>query len=124
MAVERRDPVPAGRYWIWLNPGEDAAWETWTRQNAPKVRVRLSEGSDGGTHVVFDVLEPVKWIGFGFPTIVESGTLPTTSETVQAPAPPPPLVDRIDSALTGFRNLVLVGGGIWLISKILSVRSR
>lgn len=127
MAVERRDPVPPGRYWVWLMPEDTARWTSWTRAHAGKVSTRVTEGDpDSGYHVVFDVIAPVPWVGFGFPTIVESGTLPTTSQTVQAPAPEPGFAERLERGLNeGFaqvKTVVLIGAGIWILSKVLSNR--
>lgn len=90
MAVERRDPLPAGRYSIFINADEGARFAEWRKANAATVKVvstidrRALETTlpgfatrwDGtiieslvGTSILFDVSAPTPWVGLGFPTI-------------------------------------------------------
>lgn len=113
MAIERRDPLPKGRYWIFLLEGEDPQWQAWVRAHASTVRVRVTERKerlesytpaifstrpdlsiimeDGGTWVLFDVLAPTPWVGLGFPTIVDNPEIASSSQVEQAPPPEPEL---------------------------------
>lgn len=125
MAIERRDPVPPGRYWVFLKPGEIPAWQSWSREHG--VLTRLTERmGDEGHHVVFDVVRPTPWIGFGLPTIAEPGSLPTTQQIIQAPAPEPGLAERLERGFSGAasdaKNLVFAGVLGWIIWNVLKRR--
>lgn len=115
MAVERRDPLPIGRYWVFVFERDRDAWARWTAQFSPRwVRVRatsqldhaglganaleqlkaltgvdLTSGERPADFVQFDVLEPVPWLGIGFPNIVPKG-LPSPigpTDVIDAPEP-------------------------------------
>lgn len=142
MAVERKDPLPPGRYWVFLYPAEIDTWQAWVRRNAPNVAVRASERQTvtpdnplwgmtpsgdiiedaAGEVVLFDVIAPVAWIGFGFPTIVKSvGMSPSDIqqallETATAPDPEEGIIAQ------GFRTLqgaLLIGGALYLAVMLL-----
>lgn len=90
MALERRDPVPAGRYSVFILPAEEARWIAWIAANratvkpvlsVPKQRVGSSAApfattwmgdiiqDYAGSAVLFDVTAPTPWVGLGLPTI-------------------------------------------------------
>jgi hypothetical protein len=146
MAVERRDPVPIGRYWIFLKTDELDAWQTWVHDNAGKVFVVSSETQitipDGGIlwatrpdasiikdaqgeWILFDVRQPVKWIGFGFPTIVTDPNVRSSSDVMTAPAPE--TGGDVVSVLESVKSLVTLGVfafvGIQLFKALQSKRS-
>lgn len=146
MAVERRDPVPPGRYWAFIEKKNDARWSQWTAENKGKVKVVLTESQLAvdrdmpaifvtrpdldiimdrvGDYVVFDVKSPVPWVGIGFPTIVtKSGDPPHASETVQAPEPG--ASDEMANELWAqVRNVLFLGAGVYLLGSWLSSRRR
>lgn len=73
MTVERRNPLPAGRYWQDFF-GENVELATrYFQDNAGTVYVEASEGDDGpdGKWILFKVMEPTTWnaLRFGFPTV-------------------------------------------------------
>jgi hypothetical protein len=139
VAIERRDPVPPGRYWIYLKKEELSHWEEWLRINAGKVSVVASETQtqtpEGllwattptgdiiknavGEWILFDVKVPVPWVGFGFPTIVTDPNVRSTTDVMTAPEPEPEkyLIEEI-------RNLLLLAGGIYLVGSFLSRKKR
>lgn len=146
MAVERRDPVPPGRYWVFLKKDESAQWQQWVTANKGKVQTVLVESSLAvdrdmpavfvtrpdldiimdrvGDYVVFDVKELVPWIGLGFPTIVtKPGTPPTSGEVVKAPDPE--ASDAMANKIwTEVRNVLFLGAGVYLLGSWLSSRRR
>lgn len=98
MAIERRNPVPKGRYWVDIidtpiNPGARLAFVAWIAQNAGNVVVvkreqfgALETGVPRDWYL-FDVKLPVKWElnkGFGLPTIVKSAENPTAPVVTKA----------------------------------------
>lgn len=136
MAVERRDPVPPGRYWVYLDKEEIPTWAKWLEQFPGSVRVIATEvqaitphgviwaikpdleiiKTAVGEWILFDVLRPVPWVGFGFPTIVTDPNVKGTSDVMTAPVPEDS-VDRI-------KNLVLLGGAIYIVGMLLSRKYR
>lgn len=138
MAMERRDPVPPGRYWITLKRSEMDQWREWLIENSTKVSVVASEaqfvspdgwlwaarpeailpGTDGiiktiaAEWILFDVKSPVKWIGLGLPTIVTDPTVRSTTDVITAPAP------EVEDTISQIRNLVFFAGAVYLIGAL------
>lgn len=94
MAFERRDPLPAGRYAIFILQKEEARWAAWLAEYRDSVKLVVSvpkrEAASNtavfsitftgdiiqnyrGRAELFDVLSPTPWVGLGFPDI-ETGT--------------------------------------------------
>lgn len=90
MAVERRDPVPAGRYSVLVLPEEEPRWRAWVEAHAATVhpimsvpKQRLASNTAvfsttwmgdiiqdyAGSAVLFRVSSPTRWVGLGLPTI-------------------------------------------------------
>lgn len=85
MALERRNPLPPGRYWQDFF-GENVELATkYFQDNAGSTYVEASEGDDGpdGKWILFKVMEPTAWnaLRFGFPTIAGAG-IRTRRDTV------------------------------------------
>lgn len=140
MAVERREPLPAGRYWIYILEDELEDWDEWAEDNALTVHVVASERKTklpshapavmvtrpdlsiimeaAGAWFLFDVLSPTPWVGFGFPTIVTDRSISQSIHVEQAPDPVPD--DQLGMDLWGeLKGLVLLGGGIFLAGALL-----
>jgi len=137
VALERRDPLPPGRYWIYVLEDELEDWSEWSRAHAATVHVVASEqktklapftpavfatrwdGSiimDGaGAWFLFDVSAPTPWVGFGFPTIVTDMTIRRSTDVEAAPEPEPD--GQLGSDLWGeIKGLVFFGGAIALVA--------
>jgi hypothetical protein len=135
MAVERRDPLPPGRYWIYVLEDELEDWDEWSREHSATVRVVASERKkklspfvpaifvtrpdlsiimeEAGAWFLFDVTAPTAWVGFGFPTIVTDMTIIRSEQVEQAPDPLPD--DQLAKDIWGeLKGLVLLAGGIYL----------
>jgi hypothetical protein len=90
MPLERRDPVPPGRYSIFILPTENETWARWVSSHPLEVRVVVSVPRQtlasntpvfattwlgdilqnyAGSSVLFDVVSPVPWAGLGYPSI-------------------------------------------------------
>jgi hypothetical protein len=132
MAVEKSDPLPPGRYWIVVFKRDEQAWNQWIEQFSPeRVKVRASAGLDPGGlldnllgtgstpgyWVQFDVLEPVPWIGIGYPTIVEQGKPSPTSPTDVITAPEPETTDELAGKALWIGAGVVVG--LFLLNKLI-----
>lgn len=94
MALERRDPVPPGRYSVFIDADRTDAWAAWVRSHGVKVlqsipRYELvAPGSFvwsmtltfepikklAGIMVLFELSKPTPWVNIGLPTI-ESGAV-------------------------------------------------
>lgn len=146
MAVERRDPVPAGRYWVFLKKEEIPAWQSWVKNSSPNVAVVASETQfvtpDGmlwavspesatrldvlkearGEWILFDVKAPTPWVGFGFPTIAD-GSVKSSTDVITAPSPEPD-VHPSEKIVEAVKTLVFWGGAIYLGGVLLSRKGR
>jgi len=131
MAVERRDPLPPGRYSAFILPKETAEWTAWVAQHRDTVRVeatidqRTIGGSEetamfhadldlklitesGGSAVLFTVSAPTPWGGFGFPTIETRASTEWQKENSETSGP------AVNTPLEQIRNLVLFAGVVYL----------
>lgn len=134
MAIERRNPLPPGRYWVDIfdtdEPfgGGPLGFNIWLMQNSSSVTLlkreqtssRLATGVAGWWYL-FDVTRPVIWPRnkrFGLPTIVSPAATPTAQDTVQRP-PPTTMSDEISRVVEPLRDaaivalLVLIGAAMW-----------
>lgn len=141
MALERRDPVPAGRYSVFIRDAEEPRWQAWTAAN-PTVRVVASVqkravgggelsaifhvDTDGniiwenvGSSLLFDLTAPTPWVGLGFPTIenrpLEAWAKEETENPEYIPEPTP---------LDSIRNIVLAAGALYLAGAFVMSRGR
>ncbi|HEV8550419.1 MAG TPA: hypothetical protein VGQ57_15350 [Polyangiaceae bacterium] len=145
MAIERRDPVPKGRYWLFLLEGEEERWQAWVTEHRDSVRVIASETKqklapyrpaifatrpdlsiimeEGGAWVLFDVLAPTPWVGLGYPTIVTDPAVHSSTDIEQAPAPLPDdaLAQQLWSQVKG---LLFWGGLIYLGGQVIASRGK
>lgn len=78
MALERRNPLPAGVYWIDVANVKAAGLHAWRQANKATVRVAKTRvDSDlGFTWLLFEVSAPTPWSDarvYGYPNIAEQG---------------------------------------------------
>lgn len=137
MAIQRKNPVPKGRYWVDIidtktNPGCRLYFSSWLLRNSKKVKVvkvehfgALYSGADRDWYL-FDVLEPVTWEngkGFGLPTIVQSGENPTAApvataaDTATRPEPPAGPLEQLSELFTDAKTVLLIVAAAWLWSQ-------
>lgn len=118
MTIERRNPLPKGRYWVDIVdspkfPGARITFSGWlTRNSGVKVIKRESFGAlvtgKARDWYLFEVLQPVVWErnrGWGFPSIVQSPENPTAPKVEKpedtAQRPPPPTIRDAAGELFG-----------------------
>lgn len=109
--MERKDPVPAGRYWLYITTAEVPRWDEWVKEHADRVQVIATEAQEAlsswlpmlfvtrpdlsiitnveGYWVLFDVLQPVPWVGLGYPTHVIDPSVQSATDISTAPPPAP-----------------------------------
>jgi hypothetical protein len=136
MTVERRDPVPPGRYSALVQASEGAAWHRWLTAN-PTVRVVAQVDKralsstvpvfatrwDGtivqdliATAVLFDVAVPTPWVGFGFPTVEKTDGVPRSiaSWVAEQTENPEFIPDGAPDLFQQLQSLLLFGGAVAL----------
>lgn len=111
MALERRDPVPPGRYHVYVSVEDASRWNTWAKEHKGKIQVVSTEAQTttdnnpffattlfgetikkhAGDWILFDVKTPVPWVNIGLPTIVSQSEMDkrSTADFYQAPEPVP-----------------------------------
>ena len=112
MAVERKDPLPRGRYWIVIRASERKQWEAWATAHRDTIHTVVADplrdgglmgnqlaelfianpvavaamaalgGSDIGDWILFEVKQPTRWVGLGYPTIVQPWENPESPDQV------------------------------------------
>lgn len=103
-AIERRNPLPVGKYWVDVFRKDLSAFEAWGRKNSVKLKVRTIEhfpnDDDALTRdwILFDVLAPVPWEGPGLPTIADA-SVTSSSDTADRPPPTPGAIDQMQGML-------------------------
>ena len=101
--IERRQPLPPGRYWITVTSAPNAPdrmthFLQWTAANAQTVIVDKTEPLGGGVNglfCIFTVLQKTTWDAkqFGFPNVA-GPDVQTQSDTSQRPPVPTPEIGR------------------------------
>lgn len=144
-AVERRNPLPPGIYWVDVigtvsafgvpDNSELDKFRDWSRRNASKLHIirtvstaaEFDFGFVEPAHdwYLFQVKAPVTWEGPGLPTVATEST--EKDDTVQRPPPADPGFELPDvtgkittGALTGFGTVFGLAVGTWLLTKLVS----
>jgi hypothetical protein len=112
-ALERRNPLPTGRYWIDATSAKAPELEGYFQSNSARIHVETTEGAgetEGTIFYIFSVLAPVPWFAtnFGFPTVA-GPEIKSKSDTATVPDLPP------DAAETGQRLLAKAGTVVELV---------
>lgn len=121
-AVERQNPLPAGRYWVDVFQNDSDTFGAWLSSNKATVRVRTTEHFDSDPArdwYLFEVSVPTPWHGPGFPTIA-GPNVTTSSDTAQRPDPPPFATEQIEQILAGEKRALTtaVWVGVGLIAVV------
>lgn len=133
--MERRDPLPVGRYWCYIDQSEVGKWGDWVAANPGKVKVLVTEAQKSlsswlpaifqtrwdldvitsvvGEWILFDVTAPVKWVGLGYPTTVIDPNVKSSTDVSTAPAPEPD-ANPLGVLYGDLRTLLLLGGGLYV----------
>jgi hypothetical protein len=97
-AVERANPLPAGRYWVDVFAPDAEAFGAWLSANRATVRIRTTEHYDSTPPrdwYLFEVTAPTSWQGPGLPTIAASNVT-SSSDTAVRPDPVPSLATQVE----------------------------
>ena len=97
--LERRNPLPAGRYWKDIFEADAEAFGEWLKDNHETVKVRTTEHIDGDPPrdwLLFEVTAPTMWDGPGYPDIA-TANVHTSADTVQRPDPEKDPLDKLDA---------------------------
>lgn len=92
MALERRDPVPPGIYWLDVPQARVGEFNAWASARDVVVRRSVEKPNSDEpvlTWYLFEVLQPTPWVNIGLPTIAEQGGETTYEDTSQRPEPEP-----------------------------------
>ncbi len=124
MAVERRNPLPIGHYWVDVPASRVEAFDAWVTRSPVIVReTRTVEaegaGEEGFTSYLFEAREGTPWEGPGFPTIADEGT--RLDDTVERPDPEPEVLDQLKGTAGAVKfgvGVALIGFGFWAVSKL------
>lgn len=143
MALERRNPLPPGVYWVDIIRDKRAPlFVQWLKDNSDIVKVRktvddlgdawlaAAGGSPPPVWFLFEVLpgRPLIWHApqWGFPNIAEKGTQTDKSDTVSRPEPEKDPLDQLAEQLpsastvgTSMKWLLYgaVAAGVWYVFK-------
>lgn len=142
MTEMRQNPLPAGRYWVFVSKPHSAAFETWRAINKDSVHVEVTEATEPA-FFIFTVAEsvkvpggtstitiPVQWDAntFGFPSVA-GPEVKSSSDVTQAPDLPKDPTDQLSDTLDGIGSLGKALGvgvaavlGAYLIGKFLEGR--
>lgn len=121
-ALERRNPLPPGKYWVDVFTPQEAAFQDWLRKNKGSVSVITTEtfapidDYPGRAWRLFTVQAPVAWEGPGFPTIAEPG-VETSEDTAQRPDPEKDPLDKLSDFYTGSAAKTT----FWVIGAVVAV---
>jgi hypothetical protein len=135
--IERRRPLPAGRYWIDVFAPNRTLWEIWSTamRNVGRLTIEHTESfgaNEGGSardFVIFNTnAETVGWPDqIGSPTIATSD-VQCSADTVQKPDAPLNPIDAISEAASDVKSTakvaVSVGVGIVIVLAGISLLRR
>lgn len=93
MALERKNPLPIGRYWVDVPEANLPEFQAWLAERPTQIHVEATDQALADlTWYLFAVSSPVPWFGPGTPTIAESW-VHSREDTVQRP---PAEIDPLD----------------------------
>ena len=118
MPLERRNPLPAGRYWLFLDQAAAPLFDDWKASHRDAVKLaRTSFDADTGySWYVFSVSKPVPWQpeSFGWPNIADASVKDPTDVTSGLDAVPPPDILEAITELAAGSGMKLFWGALAL----------
>jgi len=124
VTLERRNPLPVGRYWVDATAPKAVELTGYFAANASRIHVEVTEGAgDDVVFFIFSVSQPVPWFAenFGFPTVAGAG-VHSKADAVQSPDLPPSAAETAEGLLHkagAAVELVGIGIGLLIILKVL-----
>lgn len=134
MKLERRNPLPAGRYWQDFFGKQRQFFINWREQAKPHVKVLSTEAheatdqSEPRDWVLFETDAPLPWDAaqLGFPTIA-GPQVQSSSDTVQRPDPEPtPTGKDLMREVTSTALALVIAGVVThvIVSKFFQTKGR
>lgn len=123
MAIERRRPLPIGRYWVDVFEKDRANWEAWRNSFVGSDWASIEhsesfEANDGGEareFIIFRTTKPLVWPDdvMRFGVNVAGPDIQSSADTVQKPADPVSPIDRLSEGVDSlFKTMSYVVGGV------------
>lgn len=128
-AVQRANPLPAGRYWVDVFETDSPDFSSWLGANRSTVSIVSTEHFDanaGGPArdwVLFQVSAPTPWNGPGFPTIADA-SVTSSSDTAQRPPPAPDITTLDPLAAVTTLPALKIGLGLAGVALVLALFTR
>lgn len=132
MAIVRTNPLPTGRYWIWIAADKEPAWLALRQQNLEVLKIESEAATHegygwnetrSGTTYIFTVTGSLAWpTGIGYPNtagddvktpadVLQRPQVPTLSETATE------VTDWAAGLFGDVYTWVIIGGLIYLASQ-------
>lgn len=138
MTIERRRPLPVGRYWADIFPAQQAKWGAWisVQRNAGNATIEETEhfdaSGDSPEHdfVIFTTSAETVWPDedMKFAPNIAGSEIRSSADTVQRPPPEPDALGRIDawgrSVGRALMTAGAVAGGLIVLVGLLAVAKR
>lgn len=137
MAIERRRPLPAGRYWLDVFDEDRAAWETWSTamKNVGRLKITHTESfpeiGDSKAHdfIIFETdAETIGWPEEVGPLSVAGPNIQSSADTVDRPEPMPEVIDQIatttGSIVSTGKTIFTVGLGVAVVAALVAIFRR
>lgn len=132
MALERRRPLPAGRYWLDITPEYADKWQTWRNgmQGIDSVKIEVTEHTDPQTSVIpgipnapardfviFSLTAPnLAWEAAGLPSpTIAPASITTADDTATKPPPTPSVTDQFADTAKGLTTGIKVAAGVAVV---------
>lgn len=138
MTIERRRPLPVGRYWADIFPAQQPKWGAWisVQRNAGNASIEATEhfdaigDSEAHDFVIWNTTAETIWpddeMGF-LPNVAGPG-IRSSADTVQRPEPEPDALGRIDAWGKSIGRAIVtagaVAGGVLVLFGLLSLAKR
>ena len=124
MTMERRNPVPPGRYWVDILIGKLTAFDLMLDREKGNVVVEQREefpnpqNFDASvTHFIFTNKKPLKWEqGWGYPTIA-GPQIQSSADTVSKPPPEPGLGEQLSTMLGDAKTILFIAALGWAFTQ-------
>lgn len=99
--IERKRPLPIGRYWVDVSARNRIAWDAWVKFNGEAQRAHgevaqhfeAADGAESRDFYIFNTTEPTVWpdAELGFAPNVAGPEIKSYEDVIQKPPPAEPL---------------------------------
>lgn len=123
MALEKRNPLPIGRYWIDILNSKVEEFSGFLEGHKSTIHVEVTEGDSseegGTTFYLFNTSAPFTWlpVNFGYPTIA-GPEIKSKADTTQRPDLPKNPLDNLADNLDKIEGFAKLGLGILALAFI------